>query len=131
MRPESTNDGALLFATAHASGQAVVTRITGPQPWRAAGGDSDSEWFPERNEMAISRDGRWVVFESQANNLIAGDHNPYSDIFVADVATGRIVGITSNANATANAWSYDPAISGDGRYVVFATNASNGTLGIA
>jgi Tol biopolymer transport system component len=113
------------FTTGLASGQAVVSRLTGPQPWRAASADSDSMWFPERNEMAISADNRWVVFESGANNLVPFDRNRYADVFVFEVATGRIVGITSNPSFTANAWCYDPAISADGRFVVFASNASN------
>src|SRR5262249_15691703 len=39
--------------------------------------------------------------------------------------TGRIVGITSTRNITANGASYDPAISGNGRWIVFVSNASN------
>lgn len=116
---------ALLLAAAHADGQAVVTRITGDQPWRAASGPSDSAWFPERNEMAISRDGRWVVFESEAGNLVPHSQNPRSDVFVFEVATGRIVGISSNWGVAANHQCYDPAISGDGRFVVFASSADN------
>jgi len=114
-----------LVAAGGAFGQAVVSRLTGPQPWRAASADSDSVWFPERNEMAISADNRWVVFESGANNLVPYDRNPYADVFVFEVATGRILGITSNRSFTANSSSFDPAISADGRFVVFASNASN------
>jgi Tol biopolymer transport system component len=117
--------GALLLAAAHAPGQAVVTRVTGDQPWRAASGPSDSAWFPERNEMAISRDSRWVVFESDARNLVLYERNVRCDVFAFEVATGRIVGITSNGTFNANHQCYDPAISGDGRFVVFASSASN------
>jgi hypothetical protein len=117
--------GALLLAAAHAPGQAVVTRVTGDQPWRAASGPSVSAWSPERNEMAISRDNRWVVFESEARNLIPHDQNARCDVFVFEVATGRIIGITSNWSVVANQKCYDPAISGDGRFVVFASGADN------
>jgi Tol biopolymer transport system component len=116
---------ASLCSCVPAYGQAVVFRITEALPWRAANGDSDSSWYPERNEMATSANGNWVVFESGANNLIHHDANRYGDIFVFEAATGRILGITSNASFTANSSSYDPSISGDGRYVVFASNASN------
>src|SRR5262245_20873263 len=114
-----------LVAAGGASGQAVVTRVAGPLPWRAANAASESAWSPERNGMAISADNRWVVFESAASNIAPGDKNSYSDIFVFEVATGRIVGITSNRNFTANGASYDAAISGNGRWIVFVSNASN------
>jgi hypothetical protein len=116
---------ALLLAATHASGQAEVTRVVGPQPWRPATGASESFWSPGRNEMAISADDRWVVFESGANDLTPSDKNVRTDIFVFEVATGRVVGVTSNANFTANSFCYDPSISGDGQFVVFATTASN------
>src|SRR5262249_11402384 len=102
--------GALLLAAPSAPGQAVVTRVTVPQPWRAANAVSNGAWSPERNGMAISADGRWVVFESAATNIAPYDKNPNGDIFVFEVATGRIVGITSTRNITANGASYDPAI---------------------
>ena len=85
---------------------------------------------------SISADGRYVAFESTATNLVAGDTNGMSDIFVRDrdvdadgifdepgaVATTRVsVGVGGvQADRHCN-W---PAISGDGRYVVFESRAS-------
>src|SRR5262245_43599972 len=100
---------AALAAGTPAFGQSVM-RITGLQPWRSANGDSDSTWFPERNEMSFSADGHFAVFASAAGNLIPDDRNRYGDIFVYDVTIDAMLGVTSNASFTANGSSYDPAI---------------------
>ncbi len=75
---------------------------------------------------AISRDGRFVAFVSNANNLVAGDTNGVSDIFVHDLQTNTTTRVSvESGGAQANGNSYDPAISGDGRFVVFASEADN------
>lgn len=68
----------------------------------------------------ISADGRFVVFESNATNLVAGDTNGYRDVFRHDLATGatermnlRPGGGQSDTMATV------PGISGDGGHVTF------------
>ncbi|WP_081500870.1 Ig-like domain-containing protein [Bradyrhizobium liaoningense] len=75
----------------------------------------------------ISGDGRYVVFSSNATNLVnATDTNENNDIFVKDLQSGAIVRISQTASgAQANGASYNPGISADGRYVVFASNAPN------
>jgi len=77
-------------------------------------------------EVAISGDGRYVAFSSEASNLVAGDTNNVSDVFVRDVVsrTTTRASIATNG-AQANGGSEEPAISGDGRYVVFESYASN------
>jgi Tol biopolymer transport system component len=71
-------------------------------------------------------DGRWVVFESNASNLVAGDTNGQVDIFVRDVSLGTTVRVSvATGGAQANALSTMSAISADGRFVVFASDASN------
>lgn len=71
---------------------------------------------------SISDDGRLVAFQSQASNLVDGDTNGASDIFVRDLATG----VTIRACASeGNSFSFSPAISGDGTVVAFASAASN------
>lgn len=76
---------------------------------------------------AISADGRYVVFQSGADNLVPGDTNAMSDIFVHDRLTGktRRVSVNSAGMQGNNLSIYDPAISADGRYVVFASAADN------
>ena len=75
---------------------------------------------------AISANGRYVAFHSFASNLMAGDTNNESDIFVRDrgTATTRRVSIGPNGQQ-ANRDSYSPAISADGPQVAFESYASN------
>jgi hypothetical protein len=75
---------------------------------------------------AISADGRYVTYHSIASNLVAGDSNGFSDVFVHDRQTGNTtrVSVDSFGNQSNND-SADPAISGDGRYVTFYSTASN------
>lgn len=75
---------------------------------------------------AMSTDGRFVVFSSSASNLVAGDANHHSDVFVRDrVAGGTDLVSVSSAGVQANEDSLGTAISDDGRYVVFDSPASN------
>ena len=75
---------------------------------------------------ALSFDGRYVAFDSRASNLVPHDTNNVLDVFVRDMQTGvtERVSVTS-AGAQANGPSYDPAISNDGRYVIFTSEALN------
>ncbi len=76
---------------------------------------------------SISADGRYVVFTSYASNLVTGDTNDSTDIFVKDLQTGVIVRVNTAADGTeANIGTGDDAsISADGRYVVFSSGATN------
>lgn len=75
---------------------------------------------------AISQDGRYVTFLSLADNLTANDTNQTWDVFVRDLFTGTNVLVSRGAGgAIGNYNSFDPAISGNGRYVAFASAATN------
>ena len=75
---------------------------------------------------AVNGDGRYVAFESAAGNLVPRDTNNASDIFVRDHLTGTVERISvSTAAVQANGPSLSPAISADGRYVVFSSSATN------
>ena len=75
---------------------------------------------------AISAFGRFVAFESSATNLVAGDTNAARDIFVRDRATGRTRLVSRRSNgALGDDASESPDISADGRFVVFASRATN------
>ena len=74
----------------------------------------------------ISGDGRWIVFESEASNLVAGDTNNRSDIFLHDTLTSTTVRISlAPGGGQANEYSAMPAISGDGRWIAYLSQASN------
>ncbi len=93
----------------------VYDRATDTTELLTAGGNGASE-LP-----SISGDGRYVAFESSARNLVVGDTNGRTDIFVydRDMDTTEIVTVGANQSSTA------PSMSADGRYVSFASNATN------
>jgi Tol biopolymer transport system component len=75
---------------------------------------------------SISADGRFVVFGSDATNLVSGDTNGKSDIFLRDIQTGKTKRLSLDSSGTqGNEDSYSPSISADGCYVVFASYADN------
>lgn len=75
---------------------------------------------------SLSEDGRYVTFESIATNLVTGDTNSVRDIFVHDRETSQTVRVSIASDGTqANKLSYPPVISADGRYVTFASDATN------
>jgi putative cell wall-binding protein len=74
----------------------------------------------------ISADGDSVAFYSWASNIIVGDTNAVSDIFVRDLTTGQTVRASvANDGAEANNYSWSPSISGDGSKVAFGSAATN------
>ena len=82
--------------------------------------DADS-YFP-----TISRDGLIVAWQSSATNLVLGDTNGNSDIFVHDrtTATTTRVSLTA-ASAQVFGSSTSPSLSTTGQFVAFASTASN------
>ncbi|MEF8756274.1 MAG: PKD domain-containing protein [Accumulibacter sp.] len=113
---DDTNQAPDIFRKDLTTGQ--VVRVSTD----ALGGQVDgSSYYP-----AISSDGRYVVFESYGSNLVSDDTNQRSDIFRKDLTTGQVVRVSTDAlGGQADGWSYSSAISSDGRYVVFNSNASN------
>jgi hypothetical protein len=78
------------------------------------------------SEPAISSDGRYVVFASAASNLVGGDTNGVTDIFLADLDNGTITRVSvAHGGAQANGASTEPAISGDGSTISFDSSATN------
>jgi sugar lactone lactonase YvrE len=74
----------------------------------------------------VSDDGRYVVFESVSTNLVAQDNNGVADIFLRDRTAGTTTRLSVNSsNKQSNGHSRDPIISGNGRYVVFFSSATN------
>jgi Tol biopolymer transport system component len=79
----------------------------------------------------VSANGRYVAFESQADNLVPGDTNNAMDVFVKDMTTGTVqrVSTTSSGQQFAGGGStgdgVDMGMSADGRYVSFVGQAAN------
>jgi Tol biopolymer transport system component len=84
------------------------------------GGDGDS--LPS----GVSTNGRYALFESSATDLIAGDNNGASDVFVRDFVAKTTLLVSQNAaGAVGNGASLGAAMTPDGRHVVFVSAASD------
>jgi Tol biopolymer transport system component len=93
---------------------------------RASVNSAEVEGFGESGGASISADGRYVAFRSEAYNLVKTDTNGIGDVFVRDLTLGRTRRVSvATGGAQANGNSEDPMISPDGRYVAFASSASN------
>jgi Tol biopolymer transport system component len=104
----------------------------------AAPADAEAHWTTSRvsvssagaqgNDVsgysAVSADGRYVGFASYASNLVPGDTNETSDVFVRDLWTGTTTRVSvTSTGAQADGLSSDPDLSADGRYVAFTSFA--------
>lgn len=120
--PNDTNNQSDAFVRDRFTG--VTTRVSVSSSGEQA--EETPEGFGGSRAAGISSDGRYVVFRSDASNLVPNDTNGAADVFVHD----RVTGLTKRVNVSssgrqANNWSGFPAISRDGRYVTFTSSASN------
>ena len=100
----------------------VQTRFTTRVSVGPGGAEADGGSYAP----TVSADGRYVAFWSFATNLVAGDTNGWPDVFVHDRQTGSTTRVSvPTAGGEANRPSFDPSISGDGRYVAYVSLASN------
>ena len=85
-------------------------------------GPSGESW----TAPSISADGTLIAFPSDATNLVAGDTNWTTDIFVHDRSTGTTERVSVDSNGTQGIGdSFDPALSSDGGLVTFDSDSSN------
>jgi Tol biopolymer transport system component len=75
---------------------------------------------------SISADGRWVAFASRASDLVVGDTNSVSDVFLRDLTAGVTVCVSRREGGVfGNRESGSPWLSPEGRYVAFESRAAN------
>lgn len=75
---------------------------------------------------SLSADGRYVVYSSEATNLVDGDVNAKKDVFLWDRSTMMTTRVSVSAlGQIENGDSFDPSISGDGLHVAFTSAATN------
>ncbi len=104
-----------------AQGSGTTTRVS-----VASDGTQGNNNASINNIAPLSADGRYVAFVSLASNLVSGDTNGVDDVFVHDRQTGQTTRVSISSDGTqGNAASHHPSISGDGRYVMFVSTASN------
>jgi Tol biopolymer transport system component len=98
----------------------VTTRVSVASDGTQGNGDSGD------SGTSISADGRFVAFYSDASDLVPGDTNTASDVFVHDRQTGQTTRVSVASDGTqGNYESRYPSISADGRFVAFDSSASN------
>jgi Tol biopolymer transport system component len=104
----------------------VHDRQTG-QTTRVSVASDGSQGNGESYGHAVSADGRYVAFTSYATNLVPGDTNGSWDTFIHDRLTSQTTRVSVASDGTqgnsGSIWS--PTISADGRYVAFASYATN------
>jgi Tol biopolymer transport system component len=119
---DADNDG--LFDEAGGSPDAAVTRLVSKRistSFHGQTGDGYSQ------NPAISADGRWVAFESVSRYMVFSDSTANVEVFVRDMISNtqniRITEPTSGGQPDADSGS--ATISGNGRFVAFASGANN------
>ncbi|HEY3570487.1 MAG TPA: hypothetical protein VGP73_21330 [Thermoanaerobaculia bacterium] len=116
------NDGSDVFLYDRVTGKTVLVSHATGSPATAADAPSSS--------VSMSRDGRWIVFASVATDLLAGPPDPgkLSDVFLYDRVSGR-TSLVSRSRASAstpgNGISDGPAMSADGRWIAFRSEATD------
>src|SRR5918992_520213 len=77
-------------------------------------------------QFSMTPDGRFVAFESAASNLVPGDTNEATDIYMRDRWTGQTTRVSVSARgAQSQERNFAGQISGDGRVIVFVSAARN------
>ncbi|MFD2385615.1 fibronectin type III domain-containing protein, partial [Paenibacillus xanthanilyticus] len=103
-----------------------VTMGAGPRIARVAGSDTDGDNMSGYGGIQISADGRYAVFESTSPRLAEGDTNGGFDVFLYDYVDGTVQLISRDElGMPGDGQSMKPDISGDGRFIVFQSDAQN------
>ncbi len=127
MRTILQNSLSVLVAITLALSLTGTAQAANPRYTQRASVDSlGNEGNGDSINPTISANGRYIVFASNASNLVAGDTNGQTDIFLRDTQAGITTRLSVASDGTqANGASGDPCISADGRYVAFYSTASN------
>jgi hypothetical protein len=118
-QPFATQVPAVLNVFEH-DRQLGLTKLVTVDVTANASGNADS--FPN----AVSPDGRYVLFESSASNLVAGAANGVKNIYIREMSSGLTTLVSIGTNGVpADADSREASMTPDGRFVAFVSAASN------
>lgn len=114
----------------------LAANVTGVTDRLSVAGDS-AEANDGSYSGAVSADGRFVAFTSNASNLVPGDTNGLPDTFLRDTCRGVAAGCTPSTvrisiasdGSQGNGWSSAPALSANGRFIAFTSTATNLSVG--
>ncbi len=112
-----TNGYADVFVHDRSTGETTRVSVA------SGGGEANSS----SGSMSLSGSGRYIAFSTSASNLVSGDSNNTTDVFVHDRATGQTtrVSVASSGAQASGGVSDLAAITSDGRFVAFRSGASN------
>ena len=133
---DMTVGGSILLRAGTRSRRSFGSRIAGPLSWSptgmellspsSTGGNANGNSGHVGGTVSISANGRYVAFTSDASNLVSGDANGVSDVFLFDRQTDTTERVSiTDGEAEANGQSSAPFVSADGRYVGFSSAATN------
>lgn len=91
----------------------------------ASDGSQTNAWTPEEGYPSVSEDGARVVFDSKASNLVSGDTNGIIDVFLHDFGSKKTERVSVGLNGGSTGWGRQPAISAEGKHVVFESGAGD------
>lgn len=106
----------------------VHDRVSGQTARVSIASDGNQANGHNLNSISISEDGRYIVFQSIADNLVLDDTNGMWDIFVHDMQNGittRVSVASDGTQANGDSFVFIRSISADGRYITFSSSASN------
>jgi hypothetical protein len=123
----SANGQVVVFTSA---GDVFVRDLEAQTTALASASSAGVEGNDVSDEVALSADGRVVAFRSKSTNLVPGDSNGKTDVFVRDVVAGTTERVSVTATGgEANGHSRRPWLSDDGHLVSFISRATNLTTG--
>jgi hypothetical protein len=122
----TTNSTNLIAGDTNAVADVLIwSRSTG-QSNRVSVSTAGSQSNGRSAAPAISQDGTFVAFESDASNLVSGDTNAATDVFVSDRTSNQTLRVSvSSTGANTDGVSFGSTISGDGRLIGFVSDATN------
>ena len=103
-------------------------RLTGRTTRVSVGNDGQQANGESLGPASISSDGRYVAFASLASNIVAGDVNEITDVFVRDLTTGHTILASlgdSGQQGTDGSAPATVAFSADDRYLAFSSSSPN------
>ena len=117
---QDDNDESDVFVWSNSSNQLESISLADPSLLSSTSGR-----YQARSGTRISADGRYAVFTAVGQGLVPAATNRFRLVVVRDLLaqTNAVVSLDTNGLNQANGESYDPAISGDGRYVVFSSGS--------
>ncbi len=120
------SEGALVPGDTNGVLDVFVRNVATGATLRASVGATGDQGALPSNRPSLNSDGSVVAFASRATNLVAGDRNNRRDIFVKNLATGRVSRASvASDGSEANERSTGPSLSADGARVAFQSPATN------